>query len=401
MKLQKIAAGLLSVLLLGGAPVAFAQTDEPQTLRVTYANVESTVRSANQTILANQKTLDSLESNDEAEKKQDEIAAGRKQLQDLSAQLQTTYQSVAGLPGQEAVAASLQGSIASLNAIVSILKGQEEQLEISDDTIEQTELQMDAAADEIVVAAQKLYVTYHSLDAQRKQLSGQKKLLDETLKIAQLKADLGLMTQAELLSAKQQSLTLNDSMTALLNQMQAVKNQLRVLLGYSDSYSLSISSMPEPDANFSSTISETEDRQTAQDENWTLKQKKLARDIAKDNKDSDLDSTVDDYRAASLNYTLALNTFQSSFSRVYADVAEKQGKLSSAQAAYDAKAKALENVTLQNAVGVASDIDLKSAQTELSGAQAALDQAKLALFSSQEQYRWALRGVISTSGAQS
>jgi len=61
----------------------------------------------------------------------------------------------------------------------------------------------------------------------------------------------------------------------------------------------------------------------------------------------------------------------------------------------------LENVTLQNAVGVASDIDLKSAQTELSGAQAALDQAKLTLFSSQEQYRWALRGVISTSGAQS
>lgn len=55
MKLQKITAGLLSVLLLGSASVAFAQTDEPQTLRVTYANVESTVRSSNQTILANQK----------------------------------------------------------------------------------------------------------------------------------------------------------------------------------------------------------------------------------------------------------------------------------------------------------------------------------------------------------
>ena len=144
-------------------------------------------------------------------------------------------------------------------------------------------------------------------------------------------------------------------------------------------------------------MNEATDRQTAQDANWTLKEKKLVKEIADDNKYSDLDSTVDDYRAASLNYGLALNTFNASFQQVYNDVGEKQDRLTSAQAAYDAKTKALDAVKLQNSLGVASALELKNAQMDLDSAQAAFDQAKLNLFSSQEQYRWALRGVISTS----
>jgi len=405
MKIRKIAAGLLSVLLLGAIPApAFAAsaavTTAPQAVKVSYADIESIVRSSNQTIRANGKTLDSLKGNDAAERKQDEITAGRKQLQDLSSQLQLTNQSIAGSPDQQAAAESLRGSIASLNAICSILKGQEDQLDISDDTIDQTELQMDEAADQIVVAAQKLYVTFHSLDAERRQLTRQKKALDDTLKIEQLKADLGLITQADLLNAQQQKNTLGDNLTALVNQMEAVKNNLRVLLGYSDAYDVSLSSMPEPEGDFAAKMDEEKDRQTAQDENWTLKEKKLAKEIADDNKDSDLDSTVDDFRAASLNYSLVLNTFHASFQQVYSDVAEKQGKLASAQAAYDAKAKAFAAVEQQNALGVASALDLENAQMNLDSAEAALDQAKIGLFSSQEQYRWALRGVISTSSAQ-
>ena len=407
MKFKKIAAGLLSVLLLSGTSLpalavtpSAAATTVPQTVKVSYAGIESIVCSSNQTIRANGKTLDSLKSNDAAEEKQDEITAGRKQLQDLSGQLQLTYQSIANSPDQQALKDALQGSIASLNAICSILKGQEDQLDVSDDTVDQTELQMDEAADQIVVAAQKLYVTFHSLDAERRQLTRQKQVLDDTLKIEQLKADLGLITQTDLLSAKQQKNTLEDTLTSLINQMEAVKNNLRVLLGYSAVYDLSLSSMPEPAGGFAAQMDEEKDRQTAQDENWTLKEKKLMKEIAADDKDSDLDSTVDDYHAASLNYSLALNTFNASFQQVYNDVAEKQGRLTSAQSAYNVKAKTLDAVKRQNALGMASTIDLENAQMDLDGAEATLDQAKLNLFSSQEQYRWALRGVISTSFAQ-
>ncbi|MDF1494010.1 TolC family protein [Caproiciproducens sp. CPB-2] len=324
MNFQKITAGLLSVFLLAGTPVpaladtaSDAVTAAPQIVNVNYADIEFLVRSGNQTIRANEKTLDSLNSND--------------------------------------------------------------------------------AAGQIVVTAQKLYVTFHYLNAERNQLLKQQQALDDTLKITQLKADLGLITQTDLLNARQQKNTLADTLTALANQMRTVKNNLQVLLGYSSDYDLSISSAPSPDANFSAAMNEAADRQTAQSANWTLKEKKLAKEIADDDKDSDLDSTVDDYRAASLNYSLALNTFNASFQQVYNDVAEKQSRLASAQAAYDAKTKTLDAVKLQNTLGIASALELKNAQTDLDSAQAALDQAKLNLFSSQEQYRWALRGVISTS----
>ena len=405
MKFEKIAAGLLSVLLLCAAPVpaladAASAADGPQIVKVSYADIESIVRSGNQTIRANQKTLDSLNGNDAAEEKQDELAASRKQLQDLSGQLKTTYRAIANSQGQEPVAEALNGSIASLDAICSILSGEEDQLDVSDDTVDQTELQMDEAADQIVAAAQKLYVTFHSLDAQRTQLLKQQQVLADTVKIAQLKADLGLITQTDLLNARQQQNTLADDLTALVNQMKMVKNNFQVLLGYSSDYDVSISSMPAPDADFAAAMDEAADRQTAQDANWTLKEKKLAKEIAGDNEDSDLDSTVDDYRAAALNYSLALNTFNASFQQVYDDVAEKQGRLATAQAAYDAKAKALDAVKRQNALGIASSLDAENAQMDLDAAGAALEQAQLGLFSSQEQYRWALRGVISASSAQ-
>lgn len=408
MKFQKAIAGLLSVLTLGGTPVAASvaaesAADTPQTMTVSYADIESIVRSGNQTIRANQKTLDSLEGNDAAKEKQDEIATSRASLQSVSDQLQSACNAVAGLPAspeQQGIAASLQGSIASIAAIRSILSAQSDQLDVSDDTIDQTKLQMGEAADQIVVAAQKLYVTFHYLDAERTQLLKQQKVLDDTLKITQLKAGLGLITQTDLLNARQQKNTLADNLAALVNQMKTVKNNFQVLLGYPADYDVSIASMPEPDANSAAAMNGTADRQTAQDANWTLKEKKLAKEIADDNRDSDLDSTVDDYRAASLNDTLALNTFNASFQQVYNDVAEKQSRLASAQAAYDAKAKALDAVKRQNALGVASALELENVQMDLDSAGAALDQAKINLFSSQEQYRWSLRGVVNTSSAQ-
>lgn len=402
MKFQKITAGLLSVLLLCAVPVpVFADAADaaaPKIMKVNYADIETIVRSSNQTIRANKKTLDSLESNDAAEQKRDELAESRAQLQGVSNMLANVS---GNLPAdQQALKASLQGSVTSITAICSILSGEEDQLTVSDDTIDQTELQMGEAADQIVVAAQKLYVTFHDLDADRTRLLKQQKVLADTLKITQLRADLGLITQNDLLSAKQQTNALADQLAALVNQMKTVKNNFQVLLGYSTDYDVSISAMPEPDADFSAAMNEAADRQTAQDANWTLKEKKMVKEIADDNEDPDLDSTVDDYRAASLNYSLALNTFNASFGQAYNDVAEKQNSLASAQAAYDVKAKTLDAVKRQNELGVASALDLENAQMDLDSAGAALDQAKIGLFSSQEQYRWALRGVVGTSSAQ-
>ena len=433
MKFKKIVTGLLSVLLLYGTSVpayAAAASDgiavSSRNKRIDYENIASIVRSGNETIRANQKTLDSLKSNDVAEQARDELAESRDRLKEVSDQLQSAYDAIEALPAplpepvqagpgqqapdeqqpdqqgtvQEAVKASLQGSIASIEAIRGILSSQRDQLKVSDDTIDRTELQIDAAADQIVVAAQKLFVTYHYLEAERARLLKQQQVLARTLEIAELQVKLGFLTETELLNLRQQDNALADSLATLANRINMVKNNFRVQLGYPTDYEIWLSALPEPDKDFAKKMDATADRRKAQRANRTLKEKELEKEIADDNRDSDLDSTEDDYRAAVLNYSLALKTFDASFQQVYNDVAEKQNLVTSAQAAYDAKARALDAVKLQYALGVVSAMDLENAEMDLENAQAALNQANSNLFSSQEQYRWALRGVISTSSAQ-
>ncbi len=395
MTFRKTAAFLLSVLLLGGASMpAFAA----ETVMVNYSDIEGTVRSNNQTIRANDKTLDALDNNDAAEQKISALHASAGDLQSLGQKLQ---QAMLPQTAQNAVQinASLQGSIASLNAASSILDSEADQLGTDEDTVEKTELQMNGAADQIVIAAQKLFVTWHSLDQQRTVLTQKQQLAADTVKAAGAKAAAGLITQTELLNVRQQQSSAADQLASLVSQMKTVRDSFRVLMGYSDEYDLTLAAMPQADTAEITKMNYATDSQTASDANWTLKEKEKEKEIADDNRDAGLDSTVDLYHAAALNYELAKNQFGAAFRQAYDDVSLKQSLVASAQSACTAKAQTLSAVQRQNAVGVASALDLENAQLDAANAKAALSQAQYDLFSSQEQYRWALRGALNLSSS--
>jgi len=408
MKIQKAAAVLLSALLLFGAvPVYAADSSggpEPQVLNVGYSDIENYVHSSNQTIRANDKTLDALRDNDLSEQKIDDLRSSAASLSGVSSMLQQADTAVKALPASmetKAIDASLQGSIASIGAICSILNSEEDQLETDDDKVDETELQMNDAADQIVVAAQKLFVTYHILDSQRSVLTEQQQVLAAALEADQVKALVGMMPQTDFLNAQQQQKASADQLAELVSQMKAVRDHLRILMGYSNSYSLNLSSMPQADVNEIAKMDYTTDYQTALDSNWTLREKKQEIEIAGDSYDSNLDSTVDNRRAALLNRDLAQNQFDAAFRQSYDDVALKQSLAASAQSAYGAKEKALEAVKQKNSLGIASALDMKNAQLDCDSANAALRQAQYNLFSAQEQYRWALRGVLNLSSSGS
>ena len=405
MKFRKTAAFLLSVLLLGGASVpAFAAetAPAPQTVTVNYSDIEGTVRSNNQTIRANDKTLDALDNNDAAEQKISALNASAANLQNLSKQLQQADANISALPvtpENSALEASLQGSIASLNAAASILGTEADQLGTDEDTVDKTEFQMNGAADQIVVAAQKLFVTWHALDQQRTVLTQKQQVAADTLKAAEAKAAAGLITQADLLNVRQQQSSASDQLATLVSEMKTVMDSFRVLVGYSDDYTLTLTAMPQANTAEIAKMNYAADFQTASDANWTLKEKAKEKEIADDNRDTSLDSTVDLYHAAALNYELAKNQFGAAFRQAYDDVSLKQSLLASTQSACTAKAQTLSAVQRQNAVGVASALDLENAQLDAANAKAALSQAQYDLFSSQEQYRWALRGSLSLSSS--
>lgn len=396
MKFRKTAAILLSALLLGGASMpAFAAETPPaaQTVMVNYSDIEGYVRSNNQTIRANDKTLDALDNNDAAEQKISALNASAGSLQNLSKQLQSASST------EPAVNASLQGSIAALNAAASILSSEADQLGTDEDTVDKTEYQMNGAADQIVVAAQKLFVTWNSLNQQRTVLTQKQQVAADTVKAAEAKAAAGLITQTDLLNARQQQNSASDQLATLVSQMKIVRDSFRVLMGYSDEYDLTLAAMPQADTAEIAKMNYTADSQTAFDANWTLKEKEKEKEIADDNRDAGLDSTVDLYHAAALNYELAKNQFGAAFRQAYDDVSLKQSLLASAQSACTAKTQTLNAVQRQNAVGVASSLDLENAQLDAANAKAALSQAQYDLFSSQEQYRWALRGALDLSSS--
>ncbi|MVB10321.1 Outer membrane efflux protein [Caprobacter fermentans] len=404
MKFQKATAILLSALLLCGAVPAFAADTsdgtEPQVLTVSYSDLENYVRSSNQTIRANKQTLEALQDNDLAEQKIGDLHSSAASLSGVSKMLQQADAAVNALPAStqtQSIDKSLQGSIASISAICSILDSEADQLETDDDQIDKTELQMKDAADQIVVAAQKLFVTYHILDSQRSVLTEQQQVLAAAYQADQLRAQVGLMSQTDLLNAQQQQNTAADQLAKLVSQMKAVRDNLRILLGYSDDYSLKISSMPQADSDKIAKMNYDADYRTALDSNWTLQEKRKEIDIADEDYDRDLDSTVETRKAALLNRDLAKNQFDAAFRQAYDDVALKRSLVTTAQSAYDAKEKALEAVKQKNSLGIASELDVKNAQMDCDSAKASLSQAQYGLFSSQEQYRWGLLGVLDLS----
>lgn len=406
MKFQKTAAVLLSALLLCGTVPAYAADTsdgtEPQVLDVNYSEIENYVRSSNQTIRANDQTLEALQDNDLAEQKIDDLHSSAASLSGVSEMLQQADDAVKTLTATtetQAIDASLQGSIASISAICSILDSEADQLETDDDQIDKAELQMDDAADQIVVAAQKLFVTYHVLDSQRSTLTEQQQVLAAAYQADQVRAQVGLMSQTDLLNAQLQQNTAADQLAKLVSQMKIVRDNLRILLGYSTDYNLNLSSMPQADSDKIAKMNYDTDYQTALDSNWTLQEKQKEIDIADEDYDRDLDSTVETRRAALLNRDLAKNQFDAAFLQAYDDVALKQSLVTSAQSAYGAKEKALEAVRQKNSLGIASALDVKNAQLDCDSAKASLSQAQYGLFSSQEQYRWALRGVLDTSSS--
>lgn len=407
MKFRKTAALLLSALLLGGNAPAYAADTEaagPSVLTVGYTGIEAYVRSSNQTIRANAKTLKALRNNDLAQQKIDDIDSSRSSLSGVSSMLQQADAAVRAMPSSaeiQAIDASLLGSIASISAISSVLGSEEDQLSTDDDKVDETELEMNEAADQIVIAAQNLFITYNALQTQRTLLTEQRNVLTDALKAARTKAGLGLMTQTDLENHQQDLTAVSDGLSALVSQMQTVKDNLRVLLGYPQDYDLDISSMPAPDLTEIVKMNHDADYSTALGANWTLREKQKEIDIADENYDSDLDSTVDNRNAAELTYDGAKNTFDALFRQVYNGVGDKQSRLKSAQTAYDAKVRTLDAVKQENALGVASPLDVENAQLDADSAGAARDQAQTVLFTAQGQYRWALLGDLNSNTIKS
>lgn len=399
--MKKQLAFILTAALLCAAPVpAFAQdAKEPQVLKVSFDQIEMIVKSHNPTVLANGKSLDSLSDNDAAGEQQQELAESRNSLQNVNQMLESAAAAVTALPDgteRQAISASLQGSMASIEALRSLLSTQSSQLDVSDDTIEVTGLEMDAAADQLVAAAQQLFVTFRLLDVQRTDLGQQLALADEAVGVRRAQVSLGLATADDLSSAQQDRDALQNASDDLVLQMKTVKDNFSALLGYlpGGDVDVGLNALQAPDAELIADMDYDRDYETALGANDTLKVQQKRKDIAEDNRDDDLDSTVDDYRAASFQYQAALSDFAASFRRLSDEVANRRQHVSAAQTAADGAARILANQTRKYGLGLISSFELKQAQRDADAKRNALAQANINLFSAVEQYRSALGGTL-------
>lgn len=85
---EKQIAGLLALVLLCSIPfpayAADIETPQLQIVSVKYSDIDQMVRTSNQTIRANVKSLDSLQNNDVIAEKQQELSSSAAALQDVN-----------------------------------------------------------------------------------------------------------------------------------------------------------------------------------------------------------------------------------------------------------------------------------------------------------------------------
>lgn len=256
-------------------------------------------------------------------------------------------------------------------------------------------VQFDQVEDQLVLGAQNLYMAYYNMQLQKAELSRSLDILTRNIKVMEKRFELGQVAEIDLLNLKGNLEDITSGQNTLDIQMKNIASQLNVMIGRQPEAELEIGSLPFADIGYLESINREEDFKTAMKNSYALTIKNQDVAAAQKNSNKDNEASIRNYQAVQLQYQAAENTFEVNFGKLYRDLEDKINALDSAQKTYELKVKNLEVAQKKYELGMISELELFSAQDDVNAQSAKIDSAQVALFTAQETYKWALKGLIS------
>lgn len=380
-KWKQISACCLAAVLAAAAPTGTAWAGSPEFARsaeewaklrdnvMEYDELAGLIHEYNVTVQNNQRDY-----NEKKNKTSDEIAQDYRDAADAVR---------SSMSGDDSPQAIMQDSMAEAQAL-----SLEQQ---ADDNVEDSEIfkmTYDQTEATLVSNAQTNMISYHQkardLDLKKKN----RELLAATYDSVVLKMNHGMATQMDVLTAQENLQNADAAILTAESDLENTRQKLCVMLGWRYDASPEIREIPAVDLNRIQSMDPAADKARALENNYTLRinKKKLANSSNNSKKES-LQMTIDDN----------IQRIGSSVDSAYKNVIQSQTAYQQAAVSLEVASKNMEAAERKMQIGTLSRLDYLTQQYAYLQAQAAMEDASMALFQAVESYDWNINGLASAS----
>lgn len=379
------ALGLAAVMAVAGTfPVVagspeFAYTEEKwASLRdniLEYDEIPDLVHEYNPTVLNNQSTYEQNRQGDQSRSSGDIAASYRQSAENL-------YDQIAALDPDSLTYDSM---VVSLEQQAKALEAQAASAETGNFGQQQQNKQAEAT---IVAAAKTNMITYHqnllNLELYQKNLE----LLKEQYGATQRRAEVGMATQMDVLSAKSSIETMEMNILNTEKDIRTAKQNLCLATGWDYNANPEIRSLPQVDLNEIAAIDLEADKESAVTNNYTLSVNR-----------AQYSSTTVPKTKETLEETIANNESQirSSVTSNYQALIQARSDYEQAQAELELQQKKTDTAALELSIGQLSQLEYKAEEYALENCRTAVQLKEMALLQSLETYKDSVNGLAAVS----
>lgn len=401
-----------------GTPEETGDTQEPQEPAqpdpdpegtLSFANVDSRVRSGDYNCLVLGETIAQVEATD-YEKLQEELREGLNDIANAQWQLHTSGSQInTGIP---ALDEALKGMVSmSTSSASQTLQAQYDALREQFDDLKEGKIQKEAAdtvrqlkstQDGLVLLAQSMYVQLSELQATDASLQRALDALDRQIEELELRYELGQISSLTLQQAKAGRTSLVSQKQTLESSAATLTMNLQSMVGVPLTGSLRLSALPQVTDQQLAAMDLEADLAAAKEASYTLyAAKKTLNDAEETYKDAGKEYNYNEnkyqfvqaqhaWQAAQYTYDGAVQSFELSFRTLYAQVKDYQQVLQAAQTALAVEQDNYAVDQLKYEQGTISENTLLTAKDDLDTAQDTVNTAQRNLFSAYNNYRWAV-----------
>ena len=420
---RTIAAGLSAALLCGMVVPAFAadtkaatatgtntaQTDPAQPVKLTFSELEQTVRKNNVTIKSYDNTVLSAEKTDVSDQYiqsyfqlSEQIAAYQKQIKDLQKSLNALNPEDSNY---SALRKTLQSQISILQSNLAAAEASYRNLDDDEDdakedqekTVDNTRRQMQNAADEICMSAENTYISLRGMKYSLNQTNRSIQQLDRNIAAVKKQVQMGMTGVNDLKSLEAQRESALASKAALTTQVEALTNTLAIQCGYTTGTQIETSDLPVVTNDIISAIDYDKDLAEALKNSYAIYAKEYAMQTASDDYENNKTNTLYAYQAAKIDRDAQKESTTAAFRKLYKDMQEKQTALNAADADLAQAKKTFTVSQVQYQRGMISRMAYDTAQDTFTTAQETEVSARIDLLTAYNTYQWAKRGVMTST----
>ncbi len=355
---------------------------------ISIDEIEGRVRSDNLQIQMMDRQLKALEDMDVSEAV-NALNTQANQLTQLATQLQNMLPQIQDDPVTTGLITS---NLAILNMQAAQLKSQAtsttDQLDEQIDTLEE---QFHDAENQLVFAAESTYLGIKSMESSYEDLIRQRTTLATTVAEMEKRHELGQISDIQLQETQNGLVQLDSGISTLAMNIENTKGDLNLLLGRGGKEPFTLAPLPAvTDLQIAAINYEKDVGEVLRNSTEVRK----ARDAMFDANDQDNRYTK---QAAELTYDNTVNTVRQNFLKLCRAVTDKRQLVTAAQNDFALAQQTFQSqqVKLQN--GQISQNTFDAAKATMETSLNAVTTAQNNLFTAYMKYRWAMRGIVSTS----